>query len=90
VQICFAILSAHNITSLPPKYYLHCWRKNVKQKYTLIKYGFDALNANPKVKRYDVQKIQDISRDCCKKHRSLQKMIQVLNPIHFLHFRTYL
>jgi hypothetical protein len=25
----FALLCAHNITSLPPKYYLDCWRKDV-------------------------------------------------------------
>ncbi|XP_059431562.1 protein FAR-RED ELONGATED HYPOCOTYL 3-like [Corylus avellana] len=49
----FALLCAHNITSLPPKYYLDRWRKDVKRRYTLIKCGFDALSANPEVQRYD-------------------------------------
>ncbi|XP_059431564.1 protein FAR-RED ELONGATED HYPOCOTYL 3-like [Corylus avellana] len=49
----FALLCAHNITSLPPKYYLDRWRKDVKRRYTLIKCSFDALSANPEVQRYD-------------------------------------
>ncbi|XP_059445454.1 protein FAR1-RELATED SEQUENCE 5-like [Corylus avellana] len=49
----FALLCAHNITSLPPKYYLDCWRKDVKRRYTLVKCSFDALSANLEVQRYD-------------------------------------
>ncbi|XP_059460161.1 protein FAR-RED IMPAIRED RESPONSE 1-like [Corylus avellana] len=49
----FSVLCAHNITSLPPKYYLDRWRKDVKRRYTLIKSSFDALSANPEVERYD-------------------------------------
>ena len=49
----FSVLSTHNITSLPSKYYLDRWRRDVKRIYTLIICSFDALSANPEVERYD-------------------------------------
>jgi hypothetical protein len=49
----FSVLSAYNITTLPPKYYLERWMKNVKRRYTFVKGSYDSLKANPIVERYD-------------------------------------
>jgi hypothetical protein len=49
----FSVLSTYNITTLPPKYYLECWMKNVKRRYTFVKGSYDSLKNNPIVERYD-------------------------------------
>jgi hypothetical protein len=76
----FVVLSAHNITYLPPKYYLDRWRKDVKRRYTLIKCGFNALSPNPKVERYD---------NMCKKFQTLAK-ITTRNADHYRKVRRIL
>jgi hypothetical protein len=76
----FSILSAHNITSLPSKYYLDRWRRDVKRRYTLIKCSFDALSANPVVERYD---------NLCKGMHTLAKIL-ARNEDHYKKVRTHI
>jgi hypothetical protein len=48
-----SVLTAHNITSLPPRYYLDRWSNDVERRYTLAKSSYDSLSGNPDVQRYD-------------------------------------
>jgi hypothetical protein len=65
---------------LPSKYYLDCWRRDVKQRYTLIKCNFDALSDSPEVKNYD---------NLCKGMHTLVK-IAVRNVDHYRKVRTHI
>jgi hypothetical protein len=76
----FALLCAHNITSLPPKYYLDRWRKDVNRRYTLIKCSFDALSLNPEVQRYD---------NLCKGMHTLAE-ITARNVDHYTKVQTHI
>ncbi|GLT53007.1 hypothetical protein SLA2020_263070 [Shorea laevis] len=49
-----SVLSLHKITSLPSKYFLDRWRKDLKRKYTFIKSSYNSLSGDPTAERYDI------------------------------------
>jgi hypothetical protein len=78
-----SVLSAHNITSLPPKYYLDRWRKDVKRRYTLVKSSYDSLSENPNVERYDnlcegMHKLAEIAARNIDHYTKVQRHIDML------------
>ncbi|XP_062163039.1 protein FAR-RED IMPAIRED RESPONSE 1-like [Alnus glutinosa] len=78
-----SVLAAHNITSLPSKYYLDRWRKDVKRRYTLVKSSYDSLSGNPDVQRYDnlckcMHKLAEIAARNVDHYTKVQRHINML------------
>jgi len=78
-----SVLTAHNITSFPPRYYLDRWRKDVERRYTLIKSSYDSLSGNPDVQRYDnlckcMHKLAEIAARNVDHYRKVQRHINML------------
>jgi hypothetical protein len=46
-----SVLIRVDVTSLPEKYFLNRWRKDLKRKYKFIKSSYDPLKGNPGVER---------------------------------------
>jgi hypothetical protein len=51
VQTCHICTIRVDVTSLPEKYFLNHWRKDLKQKYKFIKSSYDPLKGNPSAER---------------------------------------
>jgi len=52
VQHVISVLTRVGVTSLPEKYFLNRWRKDLKRKYKRINSSFDSGSRNPSAKRY--------------------------------------
>jgi hypothetical protein len=48
-----SVLVTKKVYSLPPKYFLDRWRKDIKREYSMIKSSFDACGDNPNAKIHD-------------------------------------
>ena len=49
----FFVLTLKKVKSLPTKYFLDRWRKDLKRTYTLVKSSYNAFSCNPDAQRYD-------------------------------------
>ncbi|KAF5462201.1 hypothetical protein F2P56_018228 [Juglans regia] len=47
-----AIFKISRVRSLPEKYILDRWRKDIKRRYTLIRSGYDVADQRPEARRY--------------------------------------
>ncbi|XP_059439636.1 protein FAR1-RELATED SEQUENCE 6-like [Corylus avellana] len=48
-----AVLTLKKVKSLPTKYFLDRWRKDLKRAYTLIESSYNVFSCNPDAQRYD-------------------------------------
>ncbi|KAF5458039.1 hypothetical protein F2P56_022104 [Juglans regia] len=76
----FATLKVNRVHSLPKKYILDQWRKDIKRKYTLISSSYDAADARPNVSRYScIMKIcGDVASNAASCDEHTQDMIDKL------------
>ncbi|KAF5445302.1 hypothetical protein F2P56_034363 [Juglans regia] len=64
-----SVLDTQNVQTVPEKYILERWRKDIKQRYTLIKSSYNGLSENPETQRYD-----QIMRRCCEVAKNASTM----------------
>ncbi|XP_042950403.1 protein FAR1-RELATED SEQUENCE 5-like [Carya illinoinensis] len=76
----FATLKANRVRSLPKKYILDRWRKDIKRKYTLISSNYDVVDPRPDVSRFSrIMKIcGDVASNAASCDEYAQDMIDKL------------
>jgi hypothetical protein len=78
-----SVLTRVGVTSLPEKYFLNRWRKDLKRKYKFINSSYDPLNGNPSAERYfDLCKDMHILAEIAS--NSVDSYMKLKNQVHML------
>jgi hypothetical protein len=72
-----------DVTSLPKKYFLNRWRKDLKRKYKFIKNSYNPLKSNPSAKRYfdlckDMHVLAEFASTTMKNYMKMKNHIRIL------------
>ncbi|CAI9777762.1 unnamed protein product [Fraxinus pennsylvanica] len=80
----FATLKVNRVRTLPDKYILDRWRKDIKRKYTLISSSYDVTDVRPDVSRYSrIMKIcGDVASNAASCDVHAQDMIDKLHAMN--------
>ncbi|KAG6707642.1 hypothetical protein I3842_06G042300 [Carya illinoinensis] len=84
------VLTMFDKRTLPLKYIVNRWRKDLKRNYTLVKSSYDDRGSNPKASRYDMltRAFGDIAEDASETEESCKRLMGQLAKLRLDHVRT--
>ncbi|XP_042988752.1 protein FAR1-RELATED SEQUENCE 5-like [Carya illinoinensis] len=82
-----AVFKSNDIKSLPDRYILDRWRKDIKRRYTVIRSSYDASDGRPNGNRYSIllnmcYAMIDYAVDCNEHFENAKKMIHEMTKLY--------
>ncbi|KAG6655026.1 hypothetical protein CIPAW_05G186800 [Carya illinoinensis] len=83
------IMRLNKVRSVPEKYILDRWRKDIKRTYTLIRSSYDGVDERPEVSRYSriIKKCNEVSTNASSCDEHTEDMLAKLHAMN-LGYRT--
>ncbi|KAG6674149.1 hypothetical protein I3842_15G028400 [Carya illinoinensis] len=84
-----SIMRVNKVRSIPEKYILDRWRKDIKRTYTLIRSSYDLVDQRPEVSRYSriIKKCYEVATNTSSCDEHTEDMLAKLDVIN-LDYRT--
>ncbi|KAF5477038.1 hypothetical protein F2P56_003717 [Juglans regia] len=85
-----AIFSVKDVRSVPWKYIMDRWRKDIKRRYALIRSSYDDLSGNPAAGRYSnlIKLCYEVATNAAEDEDDSMDMVQKLQAMNLLYSKT--
>ncbi|XP_042950377.1 protein FAR1-RELATED SEQUENCE 5-like [Carya illinoinensis] len=79
------IMRVNKVRSVPEKYILDRWRKDIKRTYTLIRSSYDLVDQRPEVSRYSciIKKCYEVATNASSCDEHTEDMLDKLDAMNF-------